>query len=106
VDDEIQIPLLEAAVTKARQMGLDIEIQAREPAAGDRRVDTLVRIGRGRRARTYTAEIKKGLRPATLGAALHQLAAFNRPPLLIADYVTPPLAEELKARGIAFLDDV
>jgi hypothetical protein len=104
MDKQTELELLEAAVRKVRQTGLDIEIQAREQKIGDRRADALVRIGRGRGARTYAAEVKRGLRPATLGAALHQLEAFTRPPLLIADYVTPPLAEELKARGIAFLD--
>lgn len=104
MDTQTELDLLETAVSKARQTGLDIDIQERDPAAGDHRADALVRIGRGRQARTYAAEVKRGLRPATLGAALHQLAAGDRPPLLVADYVTPPLAEELKTRGIAFLD--
>lgn len=47
---------------------------------------------------------KKGPRPATLGAVLHQIGHTGKPPLLITDYVTPPLAERLKARNIAFLD--
>jgi len=71
-------------------------------AAGRR--STRVRIGRGRQSRIYAAEVKKGLRPATLGAVLHQIEQTGKPPLLITDYVTPPLAEQLKARNIAFLD--
>lgn len=96
--------LLETALAGARRLGIDIEIAQLEHKLNDQRFDALVRIGRGRQARTYVAEVKKGLRPATLGAALHQLEGTGRPPLLIADYVTPPLAETLKARGVAFLD--
>ncbi|MGA8261501.1 MAG: type IV toxin-antitoxin system AbiEi family antitoxin [Arenicellales bacterium] len=97
--------LLEAALAAARGLGIDGEIvEELPPAVGDKRVDAFIRIGRGRRARTYAAEVKRGLRPATLGAALHQLEDAGKPPLLIADYVTPPLAEQLKDRGVAFLD--
>lgn len=35
---------------------------------------------------------------------LHQIEQAGKPPLLVTDYVTPPLAEKLKARNIAFLD--
>ena len=104
MDTRTEHNLLETALAGARRLGIDIEIAHLEPKLNDRRLDTLVRIGRGRQARTYVAEVKKGLRPATLGAALHQLEGTEKPPLLIADYVTPPLAETLKARGVAFLD--
>ncbi len=96
--------LLENALAGARRLGIEVEITQLEPVLDNRRIDALVRIGRGRQARTYVAHIKKGLRPATLGATLHQLEGNGKPPLLVADYVTPPLAEALKERGIAFLD--
>ena len=96
--------LLETVLAVAPTLGVTAEIETREAKIGDHRVDALVRIGRGRQTRTYAVEVKKGLRPATLGAALHQIEQTGKPPLLITDYVTPPLAEKLKARNIAFLD--
>lgn len=50
------------------------------------------------------AEIKKTLRPATLGAALANLQRFNRPGILITEYMTPPMAEKLKEMDVPFLD--
>ena len=50
------------------------------------------------------AVIKKTLRPATLGAALAQLKRFNRPGILITDYMTTPMAEKLKEIEVPFLD--
>ncbi len=97
-------PLLETVLAAARKLGISIEIEAIEPELHGRRADVVVRIGDAGHDRTYVAEIKRGLRPATLGAALHQIERLDQPGLLIADYVTPPMAETLKARGIAFLD--
>lgn len=50
------------------------------------------------------AEIKKTLRPATLGAALASLQRFNRPGILITEYMTPQMAEKLKGMDVPFLD--
>ena len=96
--------LLETVLAAARKLGISIEIEVLEPELRGRRADVVVRIGDRGHDRAYVAEIKRGLRPATLGAALHQIERFDQPGLLIADYVTPPMAETLKARGIAFLD--
>ena len=96
--------LLDTVLALAPTLGITAEIDERDVRTGDRRVDAFVRIGRGRQTRVYAAEVKKGLRPATLGAVLHQIEQTGKPPLLITDYVTPPLAEKLKARNIAFLD--
>lgn len=50
------------------------------------------------------AEIKRTLTPATLGHAAAQLARFPEPRLLVTSYVTPPMAEQLRERDIAFID--
>ncbi len=94
--------LLDAVLAAARKLGIAVE--ALESESADRGADFVVRIGDRGHDRTYAAEIKRGLRPATLGAALYQIERLDQPGLLIADYVTPPMAETLKARGIAFLD--
>ena len=104
MDAATEPELFEIVIARARGLGMAIEIEAFEPKPDGRDADALVHIGRGPTARTYAVAIKKGLRPATLGATLHQLERLGAPGLLIADYVTPPMAETLKAHGIAFLD--
>ncbi|MGH2396486.1 MAG: type IV toxin-antitoxin system AbiEi family antitoxin [bacterium] len=96
--------LLDAALAKLGAWGLVREIVAVEPTIGRGRADALVRIRHGGQEVLYAAEIKRGLRPATLGGALLQLERLGDTALLVADYVTPPLAQELKARGVAFID--
>jgi hypothetical protein len=63
--------------------------------------DAEVQLGEGR---PLVAEVKRNLTPTTLGQALAQLRRFNRPGLLVARYVTPQMAEQLKALDVAFLD--
>ena len=104
MDISAERELLETPIASARGLGIAIDVEVLEPAPDDREADALIHIGRGPTARTYAAVIKKGLRPATLGATLHQLERLAQPGLLIAGHVTPPMAETLKANGIAFLD--
>ncbi len=104
MDKITEYELLDAVLALTPKLGVTADIEQREVKTADGHVDALVRIGRGRQARVYAAEVKKGLRPATLGAVLHQIEGTGKPALLITDYATPPLAEKLKARNIAFLD--
>ncbi|MBI4526538.1 MAG: hypothetical protein HY695_22285 [Deltaproteobacteria bacterium] len=98
--------LLEAATIAARQFGLRIDVLQLEPQLGAARADALIRIRHDDQEILYAAEVKRGLRPSTLGAVLHQLEHLHlgQTALLVTDYVTPPLADALKERGIAFLD--
>jgi len=104
MDKHTENKLLSTVLALAPTLGITAEVEEQEVQTGNRHVGTFVRVGHGRHTRTYAVEVKKGLRPATLGATLHQIEKAGKPPLLIADYVTPPLAEKLKARNIAFLD--
>jgi hypothetical protein len=96
--------LLEAATIAAQQLGLGIDVLQLEPQLGAARADALIRVRYGDQEVLYAVEVKRGLRPATLGAVLHQLERLGQPALLVTNYVTPPLADALKERGIAFLD--
>lgn len=97
--------LLTAALETARALGLTAEVLQTEPALGREHADALVRIGRGDgETALYAAEVRRGVRPATLGATLVQLERLGPQALLVTDYVTPPLAEALKERRVAFLD--
>jgi hypothetical protein len=109
MDKKTAIPeaeLLPAALAAARGLGLDADLA---PAGrGMAGADGVVRLGHGGKTQRYVAEVKRQLRPATLGAALHQLdrqaEAHKLPGLLVADYIAPDLAETLHAQGRAFLD--
>lgn len=100
----LEQPLLAAALDAARAHGLKIRVVEREPKLGRARADALVRVEHGGQEVLYAADVHPGLRPATLGIALHQLERLGQQALLVTDYVTPALAADLKARRVAFLD--
>jgi hypothetical protein len=109
MDKQAVIPeadLLPAALDAARGLGLDATL---EPAKrGAAQADGVVRLGHGGKTQRYVVEVKRQLRTAALGAALHQLdrqaELHQLPGLLVADYIAPDLAEALHAQGRAFLD--
>lgn len=96
--------LLDAALDAARGLGLTVEVVQLEPRAGRVHADAQVRIQHAGVRAIYAVEVKRTLRPATLGATLHQMERLGRQALLVTDYVTPALADELRARHVAFLD--
>jgi len=96
--------LLDEALAKLAAWGLAAEIVTLEPTLGRGRADALVRIRHAGQEVLYAVEVKRGLRPATLGGVLLQLERLGDTALLVADYVTPPLAQELKTRGVVFID--
>ena len=96
--------LLAQAVNAMEPLGLQIRVLRLETPNGDHRVDATIGLRFGGRQLRYAAEIKRGLRPATLGAVVHQLRARTGHPLLVADHVTPPLADALRAQGVEFID--
>lgn len=98
--------LLDAAIEAARGMGVDVQVVQREPLGGAG-ADALVRVTHAGRDVLYAVEVRRTLQLATLGAALQQLERLERlaqPTMLVTDYITPELADALKARKIAFLD--
>ena len=62
--------------------------------------DVQVRLGKT----PLWAEIKARLTPANLGPVLAQLKRLPGPALLVTPYMTPPMAERLKAQDIPFID--
>lgn len=96
--------LLHTALQRLQDYGLTTAIERREVQLRTRRADAIVRIGHGGQEATYTVELKRGLRPNGLGAVIHQVEQLGEQGLLVADYVTPPMADQLRERGIAFAD--
>lgn len=95
--------LLTQAVEAMHRVGVPFRVLGWEARDGTERADALLGLRFGGHQLRYRAEVKRGLRPATLGAVHHQLKALENP-LLVADHVTPPLAETLRAQGIEFID--
>lgn len=100
--------LLQAALRTAEDAGLTVKTVPRaaepRPKGGLATDDGVLRLGRGAAQQDYVIELRRGLRPATLGAALHRIERFGRPGLLIADHITPPMAQRLREQGVPFLD--
>lgn len=102
--DRDERALLDAALDAARALGVTAKVTQKEPRLGDTRADAFVRLAHGGHEALYAVQVKRALRPATLGALLHQLERLGKHGLLVADYVTPPIADKLKEHGVPFLD--
>lgn len=100
----LPVDLLAAALARLKAHGIAATVEAHEVQLRKTRADALVRIAYGGREVTYVAELKRGLRPNALGAVVHQIERLGEQGLLVADYITPPMAEELRARGVPFID--
>lgn len=100
--------LLRTVLAVARDLGLAAQLEQDQPKRGAPHADALVRIGHGGEGQRYVVEVKRQLRPASLGVVLHQLdrqaEAHGLPGLLVADYITPDMADTLREQGRAFLD--
>ncbi len=96
--------LLAHAVEAMEPLGLRFRVLRQEARDADHRADATIGLRFGGRQFRYIAEVKRGLRPATLGAVIHQLRARAGNPLLVTDHVTPPLADALRAQGVEFID--
>ena len=96
--------LIEEALAAAQRLGVNAQIERWEPKINGGHADAWIVLQlEGKKVR-YTAEVKRGLRPVTLGAVIQQLQRLGEKALLIADYVTPQLANALRNQGIAFID--
>ena len=96
--------LLADAVKAMQPIGLRFRVLRQAARTGDHDADATVGLRFGGLQVRYIAEIKRGLRPAILGAVIHQLRARAGIPLLVADHVTPPLADALRTEGVEFID--
>jgi len=96
--------ILDEALAALRRNGIGAEVEREHPLVGRALADAIIRLNHGGLEILYAAEVKRGLRPALLGAVLHQLEPLGQQALLVADYVAPPLADALRQRHIAFID--
>ncbi len=94
--------LLNNALEAFRQTtGLPADVLEEEIQLPQGIADAMIRLAD---TKPLLAEIKKTLRPTTLGAAIAQLQRFKKNGVIITDYITPQMAERLKEMEIPYLD--
>lgn len=103
MDKKRTINLLQAATHATAGLGLEWTITTEEAGAGTR-TDARLRLNYAGQQLAFVAETKTNLRPATLGAVQRQLVAAGEEALLVTDYVTPQIADELRRRRLQFID--
>ncbi len=101
MDKKAETEVIERALAAACANGLNARLVKSKGRRGDRKIHEQVQLSTGTK---YQFEVKTGLRPATLGAAIHQLKSIGPLSLLVADYITPPIANTLRENNIPFLD--
>lgn len=101
--DRAEHDIVTRALRALARLGLRARVLPR-PAAKDRGTAAIVGLEFGGRRLRYAADVRRGLRPGTLGTVVHQLRAHRGRPLLVTDHVTPPLADALRERGVEFVD--
>ena len=74
--------LLEEALAVAQRLGINAQIEQWQPKINGGHADAWIVLQLGGKKVRYTAEVKRGLRPVTLGAVIQQLQRLGERPLL------------------------
>ena len=104
-------PLAHAEATtlgKALEALQDMGVAARTTRPGGKNanahVDAWLRLRYGKAEWQGPVEIKHAVTPANIGLIAHQFEGLPEKPILVTDYVTPPMARRLRELGIFFAD--
>lgn len=79
--------------------GLGIKTDIRPSKTGDAQID----LRFGGKTVTYLVECKRHVNSTNVGSIVHRLANSDRP-LLVAEYIAPPVAQRLRQLNIQFID--
>jgi hypothetical protein len=97
-----------AAYAALRQYGIVVRVIT-AVGGGDARIELYAEHAKEKQPIIYHLERKTALRPATLGAVVARLQgiaqAEGQPVLLLADHITPPVAEKLREMKQQFVDN-
>ena len=100
----IERDILHRAIDMFRKnTGLTIEIEP-HPLNANYRPDAVIKIIWQDLEFFFEAEIKNIITHATLGGAVEKLNLFKEKGILIARYITPQIADELRKMNIPFID--
>lgn len=96
---------LKAGLRTLREHGLVAQVEQLFPVPNRNRGDAHVRIAYGEQAGVvYTVECKRWITPKIVGAIVARMRELGPNALLITDYATQTVAEQLREQGIAFAD--
>jgi hypothetical protein len=95
--------ILDQAILALSELGLVARVDPRSPDP-DQGSDATFFIDHDGRKVRYDVQIKRSLRREVIGPLLHGFSGKTGNRLLITDYVTPPVADELRRNGIQFAD--
>lgn len=95
---------LRTAIKAAQRHGLAIELINETSQTRHLQADAVTRFRQCEQETLYLVECKPHVRAGNLGVTLHQMDRLGQPAMLITDYVAPDVADQLKERGIPFLD--
>jgi hypothetical protein len=102
---EKETELFQAAIQTLAAYGVPAKIAKIEPGLkGQARADAALDLVLAGKHQTFLIEAKRWLTPGTLGHVVARLRDLGKNAMLVADYVTPPVAEKLKELDIAFVD--
>jgi len=109
MDTILETDLLDAATTALADLGLRAKVTGRDALVRDgNRADGVLQIGYGDWEETRFVAVQRTVIPATLGAVRADLQLeellLGEMPILVTEYVTPPLADRLKAMRLQFFD--
>ncbi len=104
-----QDEILKSALQALQQLELTAEPDAKpRPLARNASPRTRLRIAKGHAHLDFDAEVHRVVTPQTVGPILSQLrthgVAAKREPLLVATYLTTPVAETLRKHRQSFID--
>ncbi len=89
-----------------REVGLRLDVVARDVRKGDKYIDAIIRMPEA--GNQLVAEIKKWAPHVNLGAVINQINHIAGPGkgMFLADYINPNMGERLKEADIQFIDTV
>lgn len=91
--------LLDLALKAFHGLALGIRADTRPSNTGDAELD----LRFGNKTTTYVVECKRHVNSTSVGSIAHRLADSDRP-LLVTDYIAPPVADRLRQLNIQFID--
>jgi hypothetical protein len=96
--------VVDAVIAALNELGLDARVRH---LTGKRvQGDAIVTVRHDSKTVRYIAEVKRRLTPAMVGPITVSLSHPDNDRLLLTDYVTPPMADAFRARGVQFADGV
>lgn len=98
----VERALVERAMETIRDLGVEARVNGKRPK--NRSVDSTATLSRKGKRAAFHIEVRRALRPSTLGPVLLRLQGLKLPALLLTDYVTPQMAKVMRDAGIAFAD--